>query len=44
MSRGDIIGVDSPEQVDVKVNGRAKFKARMGELNGKVGLEILNRV
>ncbi len=44
MSRGDIIGVDSPEQVDVKVNGIPKFKARMGELNGKVGLEIMNRI
>lgn len=44
MSRGDIIGVDSPEEVDVNINGITKFKARMGELNGKVGLEILNRV
>ena len=44
MSRGDVIGVDSPEQVDVKVNGIPKFKARMGELNGKVGLEVINRI
>ena len=44
MSRGDIIGVDSPEEVDVKVNGIPKFKARMGELNGKVGLQVLNRI
>lgn len=41
LSEGDIIPVDSPEQVDVKVNGVAKFKARMGEVNGKVGLKIL---
>lgn len=41
LARGDIIPVDSPEQVDVKVNGVAKFKARMGEVNGKVGLKIL---
>lgn len=44
MSRGDIIGVDSPEQVDVNINGVPKFKARMGELNGKVGLEVLSRL
>jgi hypothetical protein len=25
----------------VKVNGVTKFKARMGEVNGKVGLKIL---
>lgn len=41
LAEGDIIPVDSPEQVDVKVNGVAKFKARMGEVNGKVGLKIL---
>ena len=41
LSKGDIIAVDSPEQVDVKVNGVTKFKARMGEVNGKVGLKIL---
>lgn len=44
MSRGDVIAVDSPEQVDVKINGIPKFKARMGELNGKVGLEVINRI
>jgi len=42
LSKGDIISVDSPEQVDVKVNGVAKFKARMGEVNGKVGLKVLS--
>jgi len=42
LSKGDIISVDSPEEVDVKVNGVAKFKARMGEVNGNVGLKILN--
>ena len=41
LAKGDIIAVDSPEQVDVKVNGVTKFKARMGEVNGKVGLKIL---
>ena len=41
LSKGDIISVDSPEQVDVKINGVAKFKARMGEVNGKVGLKVL---
>lgn len=42
LAKGDIISVDSPEQVDVKINGVAKFKARMGEVNGKVGLKILS--
>lgn len=41
LSKGDIIAVDSPEKVDVMVNGVAKFKARMGEVNGKVGLKVL---
>lgn len=41
LSKGDIISVDSPEKVDVKINGVAKFKARMGEVNGKVGLKVL---
>lgn len=41
LSKGDIIPVDSPEVVDVKVNGVPKFKASMGELNGKVGLKVL---
>lgn len=41
MSAGDIITVDSPEKVDMKINGVAKFKARMGEVNGKVGLKVL---
>jgi len=42
LSKGDIISVDSPEKVDVKINGVAKFKARMGEVNGKVGLKVLS--
>lgn len=42
LSKGDIISVDSPEQVDVKINGVTKFKARMGEVNGKVGLKVLS--
>lgn len=42
LSKGDIISVDSPEQVDVKINGVAKFKARMGEVNGRVGLKVLS--
>ncbi len=42
LSKGDIISVDSPEEVDVKINGVAKFKARMGEVNGKVGLKVLS--
>lgn len=41
LSEGDIISVDSPEKLDMKINGVAKFKARMGEVNGKVGLKIL---
>lgn len=41
LASGDIIPVDSPEKVDVKVNGVTKFKARMGEVGGKVGLKIL---
>ena len=44
LSKGDIISVDSPEKVDVKVNGVTKFKARMGEVNGRVGLKVLSRV
>ena len=38
---GDIIGIDSPEKVDVKVNGVGKFKAKMGEIDGKVCLRVL---
>lgn len=41
LGKGDIINVDSPEKIDVKINGIAKFKARMGEVNGKVGLKVL---
>jgi flagellar motor switch protein FliM len=41
LGKGDIIGIDSPEQVDVKINGVTKFRARMGEVNGRVGLKIL---
>lgn len=41
LSKGDIIPVDSPEQVDVKINGVGKYRARMGNLNGRVGLEVL---
>ena len=40
--KGDIIPVDSPEKIDVKVNGVTKFQARMGELKGKVGLKIIS--
>ena len=42
LAEGDIISVDSPEQVDVKVNGVTKFKATMGEIDGKAGLKVLN--
>jgi flagellar motor switch protein FliM len=42
LSRGDIIPVDSPEIVDVKVNGIKKFRARVGEIDGRVGLSIMN--
>jgi len=38
---GDIIPFDSPERVDVMVNGVAKYKARMGEVSGRMGLKIL---
>lgn len=41
LEEGDIISVDSPEQIDVKVNDVTKFKATMGEINGKAGLKIL---
>lgn len=44
LSRGDIIPVDSPEQLEVKVNGVTKFRARMGEKGGRVGLCILESV
>jgi flagellar motor switch protein FliM len=42
LAEGDIIAVDSPEQIDVKVNGVAKFKATMGEIEGKAGLKVLS--
>ncbi len=41
LAEGDIISIDSPEQVDVKINGVAKFKAAMGEIEGKAGLKVL---
>ena len=41
LAEGDIISVDSPEQIDVKVNGVAKFKATLGEIDGKAGLKVL---
>jgi flagellar motor switch protein FliM len=41
LGQGDIIPIDAPDHVDVKVNSVPKFKARMGEVNGKIGLEIL---
>ena len=41
LAEGDIISVDSPEQIDVKVNGVTKFKATMGEIDGKAGLKVL---
>jgi flagellar motor switch protein FliM len=42
LAEGDIIAVDSPEKLDMKINGVAKFKARMGEVNGRVGLKVLS--
>jgi flagellar motor switch protein FliM len=42
LAEGDIIAVDSPEKLDMKINGIAKFKARMGEVNGRVGLKVLS--
>lgn len=41
LAEGDIISVDSPEEIDVKVNGVTKFKARMGGIEGKIGLKVL---
>jgi|GEM_PF-1374548 len=43
LGEGDIVPIDAPDRVDVKVNNVPKFKARMGEVNGKVGLEVLRR-
>jgi len=43
LSEGDVVPIDAPDHVDVKVNNVGKFKARMGEVNGKVGLEVLRR-
>ncbi|PCJ40811.1 MAG: hypothetical protein COA71_09410 [SAR86 cluster bacterium] len=40
LAEGDIIPVESPEQLDVKINGIPKFKARMGDVKGKVGLKV----
>lgn len=42
LAEGDIISVDSPEKVDVKVNGVAKFKAKMGEIGGRVCLRVMD--
>lgn len=44
LSPGDIIPIDSPEQVNVKVNGVTRFTARVGEQDGRVGLCILDTV
>lgn len=41
LAEGDIIPVDSPEEIDVKINGVPKFKARMGGIDGKIGLKVL---
>ncbi|MCB1671986.1 MAG: FliM/FliN family flagellar motor switch protein [Gammaproteobacteria bacterium] len=41
LGKGDVIPIAAPDQVDVKVNNVPKFKARMGEVNGRIGLEIL---
>ena len=43
LSEGDIVPINAPDHVDVKVNNVPKFKARMGEVNGRIGLEILRR-
>lgn len=43
LGEGDVVPIEAPDHVDVKVNSVPKFKARMGEVNGKVGLEILRR-
>lgn len=41
LHKGDVLPMNSPEIVDVKVNGVRNFKARMGGLNGHVALKIL---
>lgn len=43
MSEGDIIPINSPDLVDVMVNGVRKFCATSGEVDGRVGLRIINR-
>lgn len=40
LSKGDIVAIDSPEEVFVKVNGVTKHMANMGEIDGKVGLMV----
>lgn len=42
LSRGDVIPIDSPEIVDVTVNGVKKFTARVGEVDKRVGLSIIS--
>ncbi|PCJ26682.1 MAG: hypothetical protein COA96_05020 [SAR86 cluster bacterium] len=42
LAEGDIISVDSPEKIDVKVNGVVKYKAMMGEIGGKVCLKVIS--
>jgi len=40
LSEGDIVAIGAPDNVAVKINGVAKLRARMGDMNGRVGLEI----
>ena len=42
LSRGDVLPIQSPEVVDVTVNGVKKFTARVGDVDGRVGLSIVN--
>jgi len=40
LSDGDVLPIEAPDRMDLKVNGVPKFKVRMGEVNGRIGLEI----
>jgi flagellar motor switch protein FliM len=42
LKRGDVLPIDSPEIVDVTVNGVKKFSARVGDVDGRVGLSIVS--
>ena len=43
LAKGDIVAIDAPDEVFVKVNGSTKYTANMGEIDGRVGLMVKQR-